>query len=391
MSAGRGRVLVVGRDAEDTADTRSLLALVDGLAADTGGPQVRVLLQGGGPLVERFAGLAPTTVVDDLAGRSVAGLVERGLGRVGLRAGALRVRARRLGLDGWGSGDAVYLHTVLCVQALRYLPTAGNAGIVCRVPESVHPLDQPLSEADLALLVDRVDRFLVTTAAGVAELTGPLRVATGRVVRVPEVVAPTTGAEASRVEASRLRSALGFGPDDVVVGSFGASAVDPPSPAASLAVALRRQGTTARLLFVAPEHASDGWVRHDVECAGLTDRVTVVDAGEPLPGYHLVCDVVAHAGWGADHPGAYLEAMARGVPAVCFEGHELAALVGDDEAGVVCPYLDLMAMAEGVAGLVDDADRRRVAGERAADTVAALHPTTVALDAVRLAVAEVSR
>lgn len=384
MSAGRGRLLLVGRDAEDVTDTRLLLGLVRAFAADEAGAEVRVLLQRGGALRDRFAALADTVVVADLPERSPAGLVERGLGRLGMRGPALGVRARRLGLDGWGSGDAVYLHTVLAVQAIRYLPTDGRATVVCRVPESAHPLDQPLSAVDLSLLTARVDRFLATTAAGVEELTAALDVPAERVVRVPEVAVPA----AADGDAERLRAALGFAPGEVVVGSFGASATDPPSPAASLAVALRRHGTEARMLFVAPEHASDGWVRHDVECAGLADRVRVVDATEPLPAYALVCDVVAHAGWGVDHPTAYLEAMAGGAPAVCFDGHELATLVGADEAGVVCPYLDLSAMAEGVARLVDDPELRRAAGTRAAAAVAEHHPITVVVDALHEALAE---
>jgi len=278
----------------------------------------------------------------------------------------------------------VYLHSVLCVQVLRYLPAAAGP-VLCRVPEAAHPLHHPLSAADLALLLDRVDRFLAATAIGVEELTTDRGLAAGRVVRWQEaVVAPPAdlGPDDPAL-LDELRARLGLGAEEVVVGSFGASAIEPPSPVTSLAVALRRLDSSARLLCVAPEHASDGWAAHDVDHAGLGDRAVVVQATEPLPPYAALCDLVVHAGWGADQPFPYLDAMARGRPVVCFEGHELAALVGDDEAGAVCPYLDLEAMAARVAELATDAGRRAARGAVAAARVADAHGVVAAAAELR--------
>lgn len=383
MSADPSRLLVVGRDAADGGEARALLGLVEALVAD-GGPAVRVLLQGGGPLADRFAAVAPTTVITALGGATPGAVVERALGRAGLTARALAVRGRRLGLDGWGPGDGVYLHSVLCVQVLRYLPvTAGP--VLCRVPEAAHPLHHPLSAPDLALLLDRVDRFLAATAIGVEELTTERGVPAERVVRWREAVAapPADLGPDDPARLDELRSRLGLGADEVVVGSFGASAIEPPSPVTSLAVALRRLDRSTRLLCVAPEHASDGWAAHDVDHAGLGDRAVVVQASEPLPPYAALCDLVVHAGWGPDHPFPYLDALARGRPVVCFEGHELAAVVGDDEAGAVCPYLDLEVMAARVAELAADAGERDARGAVAATRVAGAHDVTAVAGALR--------
>lgn len=360
MSAdvARRRVVVVGRHGEDTAETAALVEIVRGFV-DLGCGEVSVLLQRGGPLTARFASVAPTGVVPDLPRRSPAALTERLLGRVGLRRAAQRVRGRRLGLHRLRAGDTVYLHTVLAVQVLRYL-RPGTAAVLCRVPESAHPLRHPLSAIDLGLLLDRVDRFLPVTRVGAEELRGEHGLDPRRVARMPEIIA--TGDRRRRRppdEVGRLRRSLGIAADAVVVGSFGASAVDPPSPCASLAVVMRHHtGAPTVLLCVAPEHASDGWVLHDIECAGLLDQVTVLAAVDPSPRYAELCQVVVHTGWGPDHPMAVLEAAADGAPVVCFAGHELADLVGDDEAGFVCPYLDLHAMAERIAALVADPELR---------------------------------
>lgn len=383
------RLLVVGRHAEETAETTALLELVRELAAGGDDLGVHVLLQRGGPLIERFAALAPTVVVGDLGSGSPMGVAERALGRVGLVGPALAVRARRLGLSDWGRGDVVYLHTVLCVQVLRYLG-ASEVAVLCRVPEAAHPLHQPLSAPDLALLVRRVDRFLPVTAAGVDELCDEHGVDATRVVRIPEAItSPPAADHDGRSAHEGLRRRLGLPEESVVVGSFGASALDPPSPAAALAVALRRHHSPARMLCVAPEHLADGWAQHDVECADLGDRVTVVEATDPLPAYPEVCDVVVHAGWGLDHPRPYLDAMALGVPVVCFDLHEMADLVGADEAGYVCPYLDLDAMAECVAALVADSSARRTKGAVAAQRVQAANGAVVAVAALREEIAAV--
>ncbi len=377
-AAGRpGRVVVVvGRDAADTQENRAFAALARALV-EVADARVSVLLQHGGPLVDDLAAVAPTIVADGLARRSPAAVVERLLGRVGLRAGAARVRGHRLGLARLTAADAVYLHTVLSVQVLRYLPA--GVPVLCRVPESAHPLRQPLSAPDLRLLLDRVTRLLPTTGAGLDELTGVHGVPPGRLTRVREAVVPPP-APPSAAEVDALRRDLGLTPDDVVAGVFGAAAVEIHAPAVPLAVAVRRrpQGERVALLLVVPEHMTDPWARHDIDRAGLADRVALLELEPPAPPAVALCDVVVHAGWGSDQPLAYLEAAAAGVPVVCAEGHELAEVVGDDEGGYVCPRLDLPAMAEAVVALAVDPEQRRSKGARAAARVAAAHAPAAA-------------
>lgn len=367
------RLLVVARDATATRENQALVEMVQGLV-DGEGASVTVLLQQGGPLVDDLAASAPVRRVDALSRRSPGSVVERLLGRLGLRATAARVRGRRLGLGRLGAGDVVYLHTVLVVQVLRYLPS--GVPVLCRVPESAHPLRQPLSADDLGLLLDRVTRFLPATAAGADELTLAHGVAPGRVVQVPEAVAAHLDGRFDRTEeAEALRRRLDLPEAAVVVGMFGAAAVEIHAPAAPLAVAIRRRpdGKEVVLLLVVPEHMADPWATHDIANAGLSGSVVVVESADPAPPYVELCDVVVHAGWGRDHPRAYLEAAAAGVPIVCAEGHDLADVVGDDEGGFVCARLDLPALAERVTTLAADPARRRAMGGRAAERVAEHH------------------
>ena len=60
-----------------------------------------------------------------------------------------------------------------------------------------------------------------------------------------------------------------------------------------------------------------------------------------------------------------VEAMACGVPVICFEGTALPAVVGVPECGVAVPYLDSAALLNAIEGLVDNPHRRRELGLRA--------------------------
>ncbi len=371
-------LVVVARDAAATRENQALVELVQALVDAEGAP-VTVVLQHGGPLVDDLAASASVRLVDALSRRSPGSVAERLLGRIGLRATAARVRGRRLGLGRLGSGDVVYLHTVLVVQVLRYLPP--GVPVLCRVPEAAHPLRQPLSVDDLGLLLDRVTRFLPVTAAGADELTRVHGIAPDRVVRAHEAVAAHVDGRFDRAEEARaLRDGLGLPEDVVVVGMFGAAAVEIHAPAAPLAVAIRRRpdGKDVVLLLVVPEHMADPWATHDIANAGLSDSVAVVEAADPARTYVELCDLVVHAGWGSDHPLAYLEAAAAGVAIVCAEGHDLADVVGDDEGGFVCPRLDLPALAERVTTLAADPALRRAMGARAAERVVERHGAAAA-------------
>src|SRR5690606_9110852 len=240
------RLLLVAPDAEDHAANRAFTALVAALVDQPGAPDVRVLVLGGGPLVAELRAVAPTTVAADLRSRDVGAVVERAVGRAGLRDAAAKVRGRRLGLAGLGPGDAVYLHDVLAVQVLRYLPA--GVPVLCRVAEAAHPLHQPLSALDLDLLLARVNRFLAVTDAGIDELERTRAVDPGRIRRAREVVVAPPPADPEQVAA--LRSRLDLPEQALVAGVFGAAAVEIHAPCAPLAVAVRRRPDAADVVLL---------------------------------------------------------------------------------------------------------------------------------------------
>ena len=377
-SAGDGgavgaRLLVVHSHADRTPETVGLIELVRALIA-TGERQVEVLLMAGGPLLGDLEALAPTIVVADLDPRSPDGLRERLAFALRRRAAGFRIRARRLGLDRWQRGDAVYLHTVLGVQVLRYVPE-GIPTVLCRLAEDVHPLDHPLVAADLELLLRRVDHFLPVTSLLRDELVDERGVAPARVHKVPELFVPADARLPDRgAERERLREALGIADDALVVGSFGTSDADAPDLGVLLwsMLAKRSADRPVELLWGAAQTEAGFWMGHDLRSTGLEAGTHAVSAEEDLGPYLELCDVLVLLTRVDDYPFAYLERAAAGVPVLCFEGNGLADLAGLGDPRNVAPYLDVVAVAEQVTRLLagDDAlATRRTAMAAAAASV----------------------
>ena len=346
------RLVVVHHGAERTAEGVAFVDLVAALA-ETGERRVEVLLFAGGPLVEDLARVAPTTVVADLPRWSPDALAERALFALRRPAAGYRRRARRLGLDRWAPGDAVYLHGLLGVQVLRYLPTDGPA-VVCRVAEGEVPLLHSVNPADLALLVARVDRFLPVTAAGRRELVEEHGVAEARARRIRDLVVPVDDRfpGSGRSLADR-RAELGIAPDAVVVGSFGATSLDPTDVTAVVWALLagRADVPPVELLWAAARTPAGFWMEHDLHHLRRGGAAHGVALGEELDAAMGLCDVAVLLTRAGHCPHGFLQAAASGVPVVCFEGNELADVLVADARDDVVPFLDVGAAADRLAGL----------------------------------------
>ncbi len=354
----RPRLVLVHDRAAATEESVAFVELVRALVA-AGGADVEVLLHGGGPLLDELRQIAPTQVVAELETRSSAALTERLCFALRLRRAGYRRRSRRLGLDEWGPGDAVYLHTILAVQTLRYLP-AGAPVVACRLAEDVYPLRHPLRSADLALLLERVDRFLPVTSAGEDALLGEHHLDPARVHRVPELFVPRDDRLPDRApERERLRATLGIEPGSSVIGSFGAYEADAPDLGVLLWSMLSRrlpEHRTVEMLWWYQETGAGFWMTHDLVATGLADHTHPISVDEEIGPYLELCDVLVLLTRESDHPFAYLERAAQGVPVLCFDVNDLADLVRLGDPRHVAPYLDLAALADELSRLIHDGD-----------------------------------
>lgn len=348
------RLTVVHATGERTAEG---LAFVDLVAALAGGGDraVDVVLFTGGPLVADLAEHVPTIVVGELDRWSPEALAERAAFAARRSAAGYRRRASRLGVADLGPDDAVYLHGVLGVQALRYLPGRGpGPSVLCRVAEHEVPLLHSVRGPDLALLVERVDRFLPVTAAGATELVDEHGVPAERVQRIRDLVVPVDerfpGADRSLAD---RRAELGIDEETVVLGSFGATSADPTDLTAVVWALLdgRPDVPPVELVWASARTEAGFWMEHDLHHLGVGGRAHALPVGASLDAALGVCDVAVLVTRAGHCPHRYLQAAASGVPVVCFEGNELAEVVAAGEGTNVVRFLDVATVADRVADI----------------------------------------
>jgi glycosyltransferase involved in cell wall biosynthesis len=109
----------------------------------------------------------------------------------------------------------------------------------------------------------------------------------------------------------------------------------------------------------------------------VSDMIDFVGEQADLRPYFRTADVFVSSSREDPFPVVCLEAAAHGVPILCFDGAGGMPDFVKDDAGRVVPHLDVVAMAEAIAGLLDDTLARKRAGECARSRIAADHRVSV--------------
>ncbi len=159
-------------------------------------------------------------------------------------------------------------------------------------------------------------------------------------------------------ERAELRRSLGVGDDERVVLMVArhthAKGID-RMVAAMGHLAVSDVPTT--LIVAGQEGGHTEALRQQVASAGLADAVRFLGHRTDVSALHAVADVFALPSRREGLPGSLLEAMAAGTPAVINDLPQITEVAGRDEA-VVVDADDHRALADGVAGLLGDPDRR---------------------------------
>jgi glycosyltransferase involved in cell wall biosynthesis len=276
---------------------------------------------------------------------------------------AARRAAARPALDAW---RAELLYSYPDEGARLYEAHLGTVGDL--LPYA-YPLCRMPVEASRAVAVH--DAFLVDAVR--AEAPG---------ARVAVVPMPVRAATVADEDVTRLRAALGFAPDDVVVGTFGL--VTPEKRLATVARAVAAAGDPRlRLLVVgpAPDRAA---VDRIVAGTGLGDRAVVTGRVrlDTLPVHAAAADLVVHLRYptGRETSAALLRVLAQGRPTIVSDLAHQAGLPdgavwrvdGSDEEG---------SLVRAIVALASDPEGRRAMGRHAAGYVARVHAAPRVLDA----------
>ena len=171
------------------------------------------------------------------------------------------------------------------------------------------------------------------------------------------------------VNATALRRALGFAPDDYVIGLSAVLRPEKnPAQLVEAVAALRQRGLPARALFI-----GDGPERGAVEAMArnlrVTDRVVIAGLQEDVRPFLSACDVLALTSFTEAFSLAAIEAMALSRPVVHPEVGGAAEMIHSGQDGWLFPVGDTATLVDRLAVLADPVVRARM-GENARASVA---------------------
>jgi glycosyltransferase involved in cell wall biosynthesis len=354
------RVLLVVHDASRTGAPLCALAWTR-WAERTGAAQVEVALDRGGPLVDRFGAVARTQVRSAPARRILAG-ADAILGPPSAR----RVR-RALGAAQQRTGRRVDVVVAASTAAWRSaVALAPRGGVVLWVHELDGVADRIVSPIERPALLEHTRSIVAVSERVAAMVVDRWGVEADRVTVVPSFV-EDPGAAADRRGAHGGTTA----PKIVAVGSL------VPRKGAEHLVALvgllRRGRPDLTAAWVGGDLTTPyaDLIATDIADAGLGEAVTLVGAVDDVEPWWPTDGVVVHLAREDPAPLVAIEAAIRSIPVVTWDTGGAADLVRAADLGaLVAAPGDLVAVAEAVAGLLDDASARRSAGSALRDAAA---------------------
>jgi glycosyltransferase involved in cell wall biosynthesis len=254
-------------------------------------------------------------------------------------AARLRPHLRRL------APDIVLAHggTAAAVVAL-VRPRPGPRAVWQRILPFPRSIRGRVSRAGWRWVARRMDAAVALTADLAAELrdlgfTGPIW-------QIPNFRRPDRFEAIDRTEArARLHGALGLGTEAPLVGFVG-HLVEQKRPEVAVAVLrdVHARGVPAHLVVAGdgPRRAALAAAARD---AGLLDYVHLLGERRDVEWVLGGVDVLVLTSGSEGLPGILLEAAFSGCPVVSFAVGGIREMLGDDEAGMVVPDLDVAGMA----------------------------------------------
>jgi glycosyltransferase involved in cell wall biosynthesis len=157
------------------------------------------------------------------------------------------------------------------------------------------------------------------------------------------------------------------GPGDVVVGVIGRLVREKGYPELfAAAECLRARGLPIRVAAIGPEQAdkADGLTADDLAHATAAGVRFLGERQDVVP-YYRAMDVLVLASHREGFPRAPMEASAMGVPVVATDIRGCRQAVEPGVTGLLVPVRDAAALADAIAALVVDGERRRCMGDAA--------------------------
>lgn len=376
-----GCIFFISHEATRTGAPIMLLNVLRWLKINSSIPFI-IILNSGGPLEQEFAELGPTISLNRILGRDrehlrlvlhrywprVARLVDRWTLWRGLRG-------RKPSL--------IYANSAANAEVLEIL-CPSPAPVLCHVHEMDFTLRWELGTSRFNRVKAVTSHWVAASGAVRDNLVQNHQIPAG-LIEVVESFVPQRPLQTDRpvADPSWLRNQLRLPPDALVVGASGVIGWRKGSDLfVQLALTVRRLRPELPVYFVwvgaGTENSLGGMMMHDVDRAGLRGRVILTGIVDRPLDYYNGFDTFVLPSREDPFPLVCLEAALLGKPIVCFaSGGGMPGLVAAD-AGVICPYLDIDAMAGAIVQLLEDPQRRASLGAVARTKVQQRHELSVA-------------
>ncbi|MBW3573510.1 MAG: glycosyltransferase family 4 protein [Actinobacteria bacterium] len=332
-----------------------------------------------GPQLEAFADAGYEVLGASAPGPYVAELAERGIGHVALRHATrsaaphhdllamfeLRTHFRRL------QPDIVHTHNP---KPGVYGRLAAGLARVPVVVNTVHGLyAQPDDPPKKRALVYGLER-LASTCSGAELVQNPEDVPVLRRLGIPRHKLHLLGngidlahfdpRRASPAAVAAIRAELGAGRDDVVCGTVGRLVWEKGyAELFAAATALRTRCPRARFVVVGPDDPAKGdAVPTSALEVARADGVHFLGLRRDMVDLYAAMDLFVLASHREGFPRSAMEAAAMGLPVVATDIRGCRQVVDHGATGLLVPPRDPAALADAVADLVADPDRRSTMG-----------------------------
>jgi glycosyltransferase involved in cell wall biosynthesis/peptidoglycan/xylan/chitin deacetylase (PgdA/CDA1 family) len=263
--------------------------------------------------------------------------------------------------------DVVHTHAFTAATWGRLAAALSGTPVVIAHEHSAFSLDSRTRRAMDRLLAPLTDRWIVVAESLARDLVAREKLPTGRMVVVPNGIAP--GAEVAAEPTPALRAALAGAPRTSLVGTLARfeprKGLDVLIDAFAL-VAARHQDCGLALV-------GEGPLRRDLERQvrrlGLSERVRFCGRRDEVAEVLAALDVFVLPSHAEGLSIALLEAGAAGRPVVATSVGGNGEVVRDGLTGLLVPPGDAPALADAVVRLLDDAAAATAMGRRLAADV----------------------
>ncbi len=240
---------------------------------------------------------------------------------------------------------------------------ASVIGTLTRTPAIVaHEHMWAYSDGGARPFIDRnligrlADAFIAVSGEGRRQMLELERIPEDKVVLMPNGVP-----EREPGDGARIRAESGIGADAMVIGSVGHLRAEKAYEVLIEAVSLLGERHPGVQALIAGEGPERGMLEEQRRRLGLDGSVHLLGARDDVPDVLAALDVAVCCSDFEGGPLSVMEYMAAGLPVVASDVGGLPELVRAGETGLLVPPRDPRALADALAGLLDDrAERRRL-------------------------------